>query len=116
MKDIKISPSAEAALTEILEYSIERWGRARADDYKNQLLNRVKSVARAEPPHPKRCDVLMRGKRKAASLVYCREGRHFIILRETVMRIDVVEFIHESRNLERLIDGLVGKAREKDSS
>lgn len=116
MKAVKISPSAEAALTDILEYSIERWGLDRAEDYKNQLLNRVSSVARAELPHPKMCEILMQGKRDAAGLLYCREGRHFIILRETATHIEVVDFIHEGRNLERLIDGLAGNTREKDSS
>lgn len=116
MKDIRISPSAEAALADILEYSIERWGLSKAEEYKNQLLRRVRSAARAEPPHPMPCEILMQGKRDAAGLLYCREGRHFIILRETATRIDVVEFIHQSRDLDRLIDGLADSARKRNSS
>ncbi len=116
MKDIKISPAAEAALADILEYSIERWGPARAEEYKIQLLERVRSVARDELPHPKPCQVLMQGRRDAAGLCYCREGGHVIILRETATRIEVVEFIHQSRDLERLIDRLAGEARIEGSS
>ena len=86
-------------------------GISKAEEYKNQLLGRVRSVARAEPPHPMPCEILMQGKRDAAGLLYCREGRHFIILRETATRIDVVEFIHQSRGLERLIDEFTGSTR-----
>ncbi len=109
MKDIKVSPEAEVSLADILEYSIERWGLSRAEDYKDELLKRVRSVARSELPHPRPCVVLMLGKRDAAGLCYCREGAHFIILRETATCLEVVEFIHESRDLDRLIAALAGK-------
>ena len=110
MKDIKVSPAAEARLTEILTYSIERWGLARAEAYKDQLLERVRSIARGELPHPRPCEVLMQGERDAAGLCYCHEGGHFIVLRETATRLEVVEFIHQSRDLERLIGTLAGSA------
>ncbi len=116
MKDIKLSPAAEARLARILEYSIERWGLSRAEEYKDQLLDRVRSVARGELPHPRPCKVLMQDKRDAAGLCYYHEGRHFIIPRETATRIEVIEFIHQSRNLERLIDMLASEARKQGAS
>ena len=116
MKDIKVSPAAEAALTDILHYSIESWGPAQTEKYKALLLERVRSVARREPPHPRPCEILMQGKRDAAGLCYCKAGRHFIILRETATRINVVDFIHESRDLERLIESLAGGTLKEWSS
>lgn len=110
MKEIRISLAAEDALADILEYPIDQWGLARAELYKDQLLERVRSVARGELPHPRSCAILMQGKRDTAGPCYCREGQHFIILRETDTRIDVVDFLHESRDLDRLIDGLAGMA------
>lgn len=106
MKDIRISSAAAAALADILEFSIQRWGLVRAERYKQELLDRVCSVARGEPPAPKSCEVLMRGKRNAAGLCYCAVGRHFIVLRETATSIEVVEFFHQSRDLDRLISRL----------
>ncbi len=103
-----MSPAAEDALTDILEYTINQWGLTQAERYKNQLLERVRSVARGELPHPRPCAVLMQGKRTGIGLCYCREGGHFIILRESDTRIDIVDFVHESRDLDRLIDGLAG--------
>ena len=108
MKEIRISPAAEDALADILEYSIDQWGLAGAELYKDQLLERVRSVARGELPHPRPCSVLVQGERAGTGLCYCREGRHFIILRESNARIDIVDFLHESRDLDRLIDGLGG--------
>ena len=109
MKDIRISPAAEAALARILEFSIKRWGLARAEAYKDRLLERIKSVARGELPHPRPCDALMSGKRNAAGLCYCREGAHFIVLRNKASYLEVVEFIHASRDLERLLDRLASE-------
>ncbi len=111
MKDIKVSPEAEVSLADILEYSIGQWGLSRAEDYKNELLKRIRGVARNELPHPMPCEVLMLGKRDVAGLCYCREGAHFIILRETATCLEVVEFIHESRDLDRLIAGLAGEKK-----
>lgn len=109
MKDIRVSPAAEARLAEIFDYSIDHWGLPRAEEYKDQLLERIKSVARNEPPQPRPCEVLMAGRRDATGLCYCREGRHYIILRVTTEIVEVVEFIHDNRDLERLIDNLAAK-------
>ena len=109
MKAVVLSPAAEAALSDILEYSVGRWGAARAEAYKDQLLDRIRRLAGGELPHPKPCDVLMQGRRGAKGLRYFREGRHFIIIRETAIRIEVVDFIHESRDLERQIEKLIRK-------
>lgn len=116
MKDIKVSLAAAAKLAEILEYSIDQWGLARAEDYKDQLRERVRSVARGELPYPRPCEVLMQGKRDAAGLCYCREGAHFIILRDTATHLEVVEFIHQRSNLERQIGRLAGEGGEEGSS
>ena len=104
MKAVRVSPAAAAALTDILEYSIERWGPDRAEQYKKKLLDRVRAVARGEPPHPRPCEILMKGRRSAAGLCYCAVGSHFIVLRETDSLVEIVEFVHQGRNLERLVD------------
>ncbi len=116
MKEIKLSRVAEVALGKIFDYSIANWGPARAREYKRRLLARIRALARAEPPHARPCAVLMAGKRQAAGLGYVREGSHFIILRETAERIEVVDLLHQSRDLERLIDRLAGTERGDDAT
>ncbi len=116
MKEVKLSRVAEAVLGEIFDYSIANWGPARAREYKRRLLARIRALARAEPPHARPCAVLMAGKRQAAGLGYVREGSHFIILRETAERIEIVDFLHQSRDLERLIDRLAGTERGDDAT
>ena len=56
----------------------------------------------------------MQGKRNAAGLCYCREGSHFIVVRETATRIEVVDFIHQNRDLDRLIDRLAGRRHDEE--
>ncbi len=116
MKEIRLSRVAEAALGKIFDYSIANWGPARAMAYKRRLLARLRAVARDEPPHVRPCEVLMAGKRPAVGLGYVREGSHFIILRETAERIEVVDFLHQSRDLERLIDRLAGTERDDETT
>jgi plasmid stabilization system protein ParE len=111
VKNIVFSAAAEDALADILDHSIANWGLARAQAYRDQLLGRVLSLARGEPPHARPCEVLMRGKRDAAGLRYCLEGSHIVILRENPSRIEVVDILHQSRDLERLIERLIASGR-----
>lgn len=114
MKEITLARVAESALGEIFDYSIANWGRARAAAYKRRLLAGIRALARDEPPHSRPCEVLMAGKRPATGLGYVREGSHLIFLRETAERIEVVDFLHGSRDLERLIDRLAGTEQDND--
>lgn len=41
----------------------------------------------------------MQGKFSGKGLTYCRQEQHFIIMRETAERIDVLDFLHANADL-----------------
>lgn len=104
MKAVIISPAAMAALTAILSCWIERRSLAEAEEYKKVLLEHIRTVARGALPPPKSCEVLMRGRLNATGLCHCATEHHFIILREMETRFEVVEFIAQNHDLDRLVD------------
>jgi plasmid stabilization system protein ParE len=53
------------------------------------------------------CDLLMEGVRDAEGLIYCREGSHFLILRERLDALEVVEIFHERMDIGRHLNELL---------
>ncbi len=111
MKRILVTPRAEAALDDILAYTVDRWGEAQADAYVSRLLERVRRLAAGLPPHATPCAALMRGRRRdVGDLRYCREGAHFLILRETPDTLQVIEIFHARMDIERHLQRLADAA------
>ncbi len=108
MKAILYSSNADDAFEEIFAYSLEHWGLAGAERYLDRIRSKLNALARGEPPHARSCEVLMRGSRDSAGLCYCIEGSHVIFLRESPNEIEVVDVVHQSRNIEAEIDRLLG--------
>ena len=106
MKSYRLSPQASQTLEDIIGWTLDNFGVDQAVKYKNQLIARLASLAVDEVPHGRPCNVLLAGKRDISDLEYYREGRHFIVYRNTDEAIFVLDFVHGSRNLEAIIEGL----------
>lgn len=103
MKTFKLSLQAQQTLEDIFAWTIEQFGINQAVTYKNQLINRLNSLAAEEPPHGRSCNLLISEVVKVIDLEYFREGQHYIIYRNTTGIIFVADFVHGSRNLEEII-------------
>ena len=57
-------------------------------------------------PHGRPCDLLLMGHAEAAGLLYARAGGHFILFRKEEPGIVVIDFVHERRDLPRIIERL----------
>ena len=107
MKEIRLSHDAQARLHEIARWTVERFGRAQARAYRDRLIRRIEALAAGEPPHARPCEAILASRRSANGLCYIREGSHYIMLRETPDSLDIVDFIHDRRDLDRIIQQLL---------
>lgn len=103
MKSYKLSLQAQQTLEDIIGWTIDQFGINQAIAYKNQLINRLNSLAAEEPPHGRSCNLLVQGVIEVIDLEYYREGQHYIIYLNTKKNIFVADFVHGSRNLEEII-------------
>ena len=106
MKAVVYAPAALARFADILEYTIEKFGEARADAYTAQLVARIEALAAGTGPRARRCELLMQGVRDASGLTYYREGSHFLILREKPDMLEVVEIFHVRMNIDAHLERL----------
>ena len=100
------APAALASLEVILVWTIEQFGDAQAERHTGQLVARLKALASGRPPLAKSCSKLLHGRRDATGLSYYREGRHYLILRETEHSLELVEVFHSRMNIEARLDDL----------
>ena len=107
MKEIRLSHDAQARLREIAHWTVEQFGRVQARTYRDRLIRRIEALAAGELPHARPCEAILADKRAAKGLCYIREGSHYIILRETPDSLDVVDFIHDRRDLDRIVQQLL---------
>ena len=104
MKIWRLTLLAEQRITEIALWTTGRFGRHQAIIYQDELIDRLNRLANGEPPQARSCDILMQGRHSAAKgLTYYRQGQHFIIMRETSERIDVLDFLHANSDLPKHI-------------
>ena len=61
------------------------------------------------------CELLMQGVRDASGLTCCREGSHFLILRENPDTLEVVEIFHGRMNLDEHLERLAKEGRQSRS-
>ncbi|MEX2617093.1 MAG: type II toxin-antitoxin system RelE/ParE family toxin [Alphaproteobacteria bacterium] len=106
MKSIRVTRRAQAQLADIFLYSIEHWGDSIAERYRDSLIARLHALAAGEPPAGRSCGLLISPGRSDIGLKYFREGGHFIVYRETADTLIVLDFIHQSRKLDDIIDRL----------
>ena len=96
----------EPGAADILEYTIQSLGEAQAHAHTAQLAARIEALAAGTGPRARRCELLMQGIRNASGLTYCREGSHFLILREKRDTLEVVEVLHGRMNLDEHLERL----------
>ena len=106
MRTYRLSLQAEQALEDIIGWTIDQFGIEQAIKYKELLENRLSSLASGKAPHGKPCNLLVSGLQDINDLEYYRQGRHYIIYRNTDDALLVVDFVHGSRNLEAIIQDL----------
>ena len=111
MRTVVFAPAALARLADIFAYSFERFGEARAEAYAGRLAGRLETLARGEGPKARPCERLMRGVRDASGLACFHEGHHYLILREKVETLEVVEIFHERMNIEAHLERLMDDDR-----
>ena len=106
MRGFRLSLQAEQTLEDIFGWTIDHFGIEQAAEYKDQLISRLSTLATDDIPHGRSCNELLAGKRNAIDLEYYREGRHFIVYRNTTEGIFVLDFVHGSRDLESILHEL----------
>lgn len=107
MSRFRLTPRAVESLTSIFGCTIERFGPQQAAGYRDALIERCQALAEGRPPHGRPCDLLLKGQAEAAGLLYAREGGHFVLFRKDEAGIVVIDFVHERRDLPRMIERLV---------
>jgi plasmid stabilization system protein ParE len=106
MRNYRLSLQAEQTLVDIIGWTIDQFGIEQAIKYKELLENRLFSLASGKAPHGKPCNLLVSELLDMNDLEYYRQGRHYIIYRNTDDELLVVDFVHGSRNLEAILQDL----------
>jgi toxin ParE1/3/4 len=89
-----LSPSAQADLSEIWEYSAARWGDGQAEVYLRQIQAAIETIA-ADPRRGRRCDDIRAGYSKYAA------GSHVVFYRQGGAGVDVVRVLHQRMDFNR---------------
>ncbi len=106
MRTYRLSLQAEQTLEDIIGWTIDQFGIEQVIKYKELLENQLSSLASGKAPHGKPCNLPVSGLLDMNDLEYYRQGRHYIIYRNTDDELLVVDFAHGSRNLDAIIQDL----------
>lgn len=106
MKPWRLTRCAEHSLVEIFAWTIKQFGERQAIAYRDALIERVAAIAAGQAPHCQPCSKLMRGIAGVDGLVYCREGGHYIVMRDEEDELIVLEFFHQASDLPRHLQSL----------
>lgn len=87
-------------------WTAKEFGSAQALVYQDALIERINSLASGEAPHARTCEALLYRRLAALGLLYYRAGNHYIIMRETADRLEIVDFLHERFDLAGYIEKL----------
>ena len=104
MSGFRLTPRAIKSLASIFAWTIAHFSEAQAADYRDGLISRCEALANRRPPHGRPCDVLVEGHAAAEGLFYYKEGAHFIIFKRGEKDLVVIDFVHERRDLPKMID------------
>lgn len=99
MKPWRLTRRAERGLVEIFAWTLDRFGERQAIAYRDAPIERIESIAAGQPPHPRPCGLLMRGHPGGDDLLYCREGGHYIVMRDSEDALIVLEFFHQATDI-----------------
>lgn len=93
MKAIAFSPAAEADISEIWDYSADRWGLDQADSYINEIRDACYALAQGTK----------RG-RPADALPDFQKylcGSHVVYFLDYANRLDIIRILHQRQDAER---------------
>ena len=94
MSRYALSPRAQEDLSEIWDYSAERWGFDQADSYLRLLQRAIEAVA-ADPRRGTSCEEVRPGYREYPA------GSHMLLYRQSQAGIDIVRVLHGRMDFER---------------
>lgn len=104
MTGFRLTRQAEQSLEQLFGWTLDTFGVAQAEQYKDQLVARLTQLAAGHPPHGRPCSALVEEQVRDSGLTYYREGRHYIIYCKVDDELLVVDFVHASRNLTAIVD------------
>ena len=97
MKQIVISDRAARSFRRIATYSNENFGARRGEQYARSLTERCAAVARGDVSGRSCGDFF--ALELQADLRFVAVGSHYVIYRETVRQVVIIDFIHQSADV-----------------
>jgi len=104
MKPWQLTKQAESSLTDIATWTVKHFGKQQAIKYRDELIQCINQLASDNPSQSYSCRKLI--KDTDNELYYTKQGRHFIVFRETVKQLEVLEFFHQRMDLPTHIKNL----------
>ncbi len=104
MKRLAFTPYALARFEDILAFSVERFGSARAVQYLDEIEQRCRGLCSGNVSSQP-CRMVIGGHVRA-NMRLARSGRHFIIFIETDAEVRIIDIAHQSANLARRLKDL----------
>ncbi len=106
MKPLRLTPQAEARLTDIAHWTVNQFRADQARRYEREVIDCLKALASGNPPHGRPCSLLVPAKDFDDALCHHRQGQHHIIYQDTPVLLIVVDFVHGSRDLPGILADL----------
>lgn len=97
MKRLELSDRAEASLSDIALWTLERFGRAQMDRYVDELLAKSWDIA-AGRAHHQSCRTIFADDLRD-NLRFARAGSHYVIFVETETEVQIVDFLHQNADI-----------------
>lgn len=88
MKAYRITPAAQRDLSEIWDFTQERWDADQAEKYIGEIRAAIERVA-ADPDRGRACDEIREGYRRYSI------GSHLVFYVETADTVDVIRILHQ---------------------
>ncbi|MFI8590740.1 MULTISPECIES: type II toxin-antitoxin system RelE/ParE family toxin [Dietzia] len=88
MKSYRLTPAAQSDLSEIWDFTRERWDIQQAETYISEIRAAIERVAE-EPARGRDCDEIRPGYRRYAI------GSHVVFYVETEGTVDVIRLLHQ---------------------
>ncbi|MFC3632133.1 type II toxin-antitoxin system RelE/ParE family toxin [Paracoccus angustae] len=102
MRSLRLTRRAEASLVEIATWTKQTFGRAQADLYEAELLDRCQAILNRQA-HSRSCAILVDD---ADDLRFVRAGEHFVVFLDHPDEVIIVDILHSRSNLPRHVAAL----------
>lgn len=88
MRAYRLTPAAQRDLSEIWDFTEERWDTSQAEKYLNEIRAAIQRIA-ADPSRGRACDEIREGYRRYSI------GSHLVFYIETADSVDVIRILHQ---------------------